>query len=55
MKYAFNFLEMVSVSEAVKINFKTSTDLEIIQYIGLTLTTAGDRDGGDIKEGQVRF
>ncbi|KAJ8934082.1 hypothetical protein NQ318_012345 [Aromia moschata] len=35
-----------AVLEAVKVNFFAATDLEITRCIGVSLATAGDRDGG---------
>ncbi|KAJ8944597.1 hypothetical protein NQ318_006011 [Aromia moschata] len=35
-----------AVLEAVKVNFFDATDLEITRCIGVSLATAGDRDGG---------
>lgn len=42
---SIKLIELISL-EAVRNSFPGATELEMTQYIGITLATAGDRDGG---------
>ncbi|KAJ8960905.1 hypothetical protein NQ318_020204 [Aromia moschata] len=45
-KYFSKLSVYKTVLEAVKVNFLDATDLEITCCIGVSLATAGDRNGG---------